>query len=203
MSVLPSKADIETPSRDVRFVARSGHSHCRKSAFIRSPRRLWRAAPGLRWLGRDYSRDLRTAEWGPTVILRGNNPQDRMSALGQKQTSRHLQPMSALPPKADIAEHARNVRVVPKADIRRLIRSPRRRRRQATCRVLQLRHCNNADAAHKTVQAGRSRCTSPIAILLPNGLTAEIFSPTPAAYSPPVRLPCLAFVLRLRRTPST
>ena len=26
-----------------------------------------------------------------------------MSALGQKQTSRHLQPMSALPPKADIA----------------------------------------------------------------------------------------------------
>src|SRR6516164_7590390 len=28
-----------------------------------------------------------------------------MSALGQKRTSRHLQPMSALPPKADIAEH--------------------------------------------------------------------------------------------------
>jgi len=25
-----------------------------------------------------------------------------MSALGQKQTSRHLQPMSALPPKADM-----------------------------------------------------------------------------------------------------
>ena len=28
-----------------------------------------------------------------------------MSALGQKQTSEHLQPMSALPPKADIALH--------------------------------------------------------------------------------------------------
>jgi hypothetical protein len=36
------------------------------------------------------------------VILRGNNPQDRMSALGQKQTFTYLWPMSALPPKADI-----------------------------------------------------------------------------------------------------
>ena len=51
---------------------------------------------------RDYSRDLRPAKWGSTVILRGNNPQDRMSALGQKQTFRNVQPMSALPPKADI-----------------------------------------------------------------------------------------------------
>jgi hypothetical protein len=40
-----------------------------------------------------------------------------MSALGQKQTSRHLQPMSALPPIADIAERDRNVCFVPKADI--------------------------------------------------------------------------------------
>src|SRR5215469_18687748 len=40
-----------------------------------------------------------------------------MSALGQKQTSRHLQPMSALPPKADIAKSDRHVRFVPKADI--------------------------------------------------------------------------------------
>ena len=30
----------------------------------------------------DYIKDLRPAEWGPTAILRGNNPQDRMSALG-------------------------------------------------------------------------------------------------------------------------
>src|SRR5262249_43657617 len=41
-----------------------------------------------------------------------------MSALGQKQTSRHLQPMSALPPKADIETQSRDVRFVPKADIR-------------------------------------------------------------------------------------
>ena len=43
-----------------------------------------------------------------------------MSALCQKQTSRHLQPLSALPPKADIAERDRNVRFVPKADIDRV-----------------------------------------------------------------------------------
>jgi hypothetical protein len=38
------------------------------------------------------------------VILRGNNPQDRMSALGQKQTLQCFLLMSALPPKADIAD---------------------------------------------------------------------------------------------------
>src|SRR5215469_15701151 len=39
-----------------------------------------------------------------------------MSALGQKQTSRHLQLMSALPPKADVAKLRCHVRFVPKAD---------------------------------------------------------------------------------------
>src|SRR5262249_37727301 len=33
-----------------------------------------------------------------------------MSAMGQKQTLRHLQPMSALPPKADIGRVCRDVR---------------------------------------------------------------------------------------------
>jgi hypothetical protein len=42
-----------------------------------------------------------------------------MSALGQKQTSAHVRVMSALPPKADIAEHRRHVRFVPQADIAR------------------------------------------------------------------------------------
>ena len=41
----------------------------------------------------DYIRDFRLAEWGPTVILRGNNRQDRMSALGQKQTSEWSAPL--------------------------------------------------------------------------------------------------------------
>src|SRR5262249_39653480 len=40
-----------------------------------------------------------------------------MTALGQERTSAHLRPMSALPPKADIAECDPHVRFVPKADI--------------------------------------------------------------------------------------
>jgi hypothetical protein len=41
-----------------------------------------------------------------------------MSALGQKWTFTHLRPMSALLPKADIAEGDWHVRFVPEADIR-------------------------------------------------------------------------------------
>ena len=40
-----------------------------------------------------------------------------MSALGQKRTLERLHMMSALPPKADIAEHRRDVRFVSKADL--------------------------------------------------------------------------------------
>src|SRR6516162_3072708 len=40
-----------------------------------------------------------------------------MSALGQKQTFRPFRPMSALPPKADVGTHSRDVCFVPKADI--------------------------------------------------------------------------------------
>ena len=42
----------------------------------------------------------------------------QMSALGQKQTLEGLSGMSALPPKADMRPTVRNVRLVPKADIR-------------------------------------------------------------------------------------
>jgi len=48
--------------------------------------------------------------------------------MGQKQTSLRFRAMSALPPKADIDQHGRDVRFVPKADIDRLIRSPGLRR---------------------------------------------------------------------------
>jgi hypothetical protein len=41
-----------------------------------------------------------------------------MSALGQERTLRHFLSMSALPPKADIETQSRDVRFVPKADIR-------------------------------------------------------------------------------------
>jgi hypothetical protein len=40
-----------------------------------------------------------------------------MSALGQKRTSQGISLMSALPPKADIAETDWHVRFVPKADM--------------------------------------------------------------------------------------
>jgi hypothetical protein len=40
-----------------------------------------------------------------------------MSALGQKRTLEHLRAMSALPPKADIAERDWNIRFVPKAEV--------------------------------------------------------------------------------------
>jgi hypothetical protein len=56
-------------------------------------------------------------KWGSMVILRGNNPEPPMSALGQKQTSRLVEGMSALPPKADIRRHDQHVRFVPKANI--------------------------------------------------------------------------------------
>src|SRR6516225_9503797 len=42
-----------------------------------------------------------------------------MAALGQKRTLGRLRAMSALPPKPDIGTHSRNVRFVPKADMRR------------------------------------------------------------------------------------
>jgi hypothetical protein len=43
-----------------------------------------------------------------------------MSALGQKRTLRLVRLMSALPLKADIAQHGGNVRLVPQADIQQL-----------------------------------------------------------------------------------
>ena len=43
-----------------------------------------------------------------------------MSALGQKQTSSNLRPMSALPPIADMCSAQANVRFVPIADIDKL-----------------------------------------------------------------------------------
>jgi hypothetical protein len=49
---------------------------------------------------------------GRRLILRDYDPQDRMSALGQKQTSDQRPSMSALPPKADIAGRQLDVRFV-------------------------------------------------------------------------------------------
>jgi len=45
------------------------------------------------------------------------HPEPLMSALGQKQTLGRVRLMSALPPKADMDRHGRDVRFVPIADI--------------------------------------------------------------------------------------
>jgi hypothetical protein len=50
---------------------------------------------------------LRLAKWVSGVSLHGSNPEPPMSALGQKQTLHQFSVMSALPPKADIADFER------------------------------------------------------------------------------------------------
>ena len=54
---------------------------------------------------------------GFRVKLHGSNFEPLMSALGHKRTSKHVRAMSALPPIADMVQHNRDVRFVPKADI--------------------------------------------------------------------------------------
>jgi hypothetical protein len=50
----------------------------------------------------NYSRELRTVEWGSGVSLHGSNPEPPMSALGHKRTFWPFIAMSTLPSKADI-----------------------------------------------------------------------------------------------------
>src|SRR6516225_1858057 len=81
--------------------AASGHVAAEPATtLMKSRRRI--AFPRLRTtlLRLDYSRVLRSAEWGSRVGLH----RLPMSALGQKQTFPNVRPMSALPPKADIRE---------------------------------------------------------------------------------------------------
>jgi hypothetical protein len=52
----------------------------------------------------DYIRDLRSAKWGPTVILQGNKSESPMSQLGQKRTLVGVCIMSALPQKRTLIE---------------------------------------------------------------------------------------------------
>src|SRR6516225_7053625 len=59
----------------------------------------------------------RSTNGGRSSKRRESRRSEEMSALGQKQTSGHVRVMSALPPKADIAEGNRDVRFVPKADM--------------------------------------------------------------------------------------
>ena len=54
---------------------------------------------------------------GFRVKLHGSNFEPLMSALGQKRTLEYVRAMSALPPKADIGTHSRDVCFVPKTTI--------------------------------------------------------------------------------------
>src|SRR5215469_9163227 len=104
--------------------AANGHAAAEPTIpLMKSRRRIAFPRLGLRRIGRDYSRDLRSTKWGSGIKLHSSNSEPPMSALGQKQTSRHLQPMSALPPKADIAKAIGHVRFVP---ISEQVQSPTR-----------------------------------------------------------------------------
>src|SRR5262249_61407286 len=70
-------------------------------------------------------REMSSADWAELE-------NQRMSALGQKQTFAPQKVMSALPPKADMCSATRHVRYGPKADIAALIQSLHRRVRVAT-----------------------------------------------------------------------
>src|SRR6516165_4077491 len=100
--------------------AASGQADAEPTMLMKSRRLIaFLEGWGLRRLQCDYSRDLRQAKWGSECKLHGSNYEPLMSALGQKQTSRHVCAMSALPPKADIDRACWDFRVVPIPDIRR------------------------------------------------------------------------------------
>ena len=112
-----------------------------------APDRCWRRPRGLDVLAiDDRARPLRARGSYEVIGIRNSDIGNRQFVLrresfqglspppddvrlGQKRTFSELCAMSALPPKADIAEQRRHVRFVPKADIGRLTRSPRRRPR--------------------------------------------------------------------------
>jgi hypothetical protein len=70
-----------------------------------------------------------------------------MSALGQKRTSRWLRVMSALPPKADIAERDPHVRFVPITDMAN----------EKSSALFHLHHATVVLHLHTAATDGRSR----------------------------------------------
>src|SRR5262249_38408026 len=92
--------------------AASGHPAAPPRSLISSRRLMVSPAPRTESLTKEYhifDRELRR-------LLDPSGP-PLMSALGHKRTLKRLHPMSALPPKADIADHDCYARFVPKADI--------------------------------------------------------------------------------------
>ena len=64
----------------------------------------------------DYSRDLRSAEWGSMINLRCKSLESPMSQVGQKQTFCHVRLESVLLPITDIRQMGRHVRSGPFPD---------------------------------------------------------------------------------------
>jgi hypothetical protein len=87
---------------------------------------FWRAiqdSPPARILNGNYS--IKMTPRSPKVSIGGIGLLAvSMCALGHKRTLKHFHPISALPPKADITGCDRDVRFVPKADIRCEFLSP-------------------------------------------------------------------------------
>src|SRR6516225_5821131 len=88
------RAAVDKPNHRHRRLLRTRRERPRRRCCtnerdeIASPHRL--PGPGIRRLGRDYSRDLGLAKWDSAVSLRDSNPEPLMSALGQKQTLRSI-----------------------------------------------------------------------------------------------------------------
>jgi hypothetical protein len=97
----PDRPDRHSPNKREKFTP----SHCLPQYA------------GLRLTTLRLQQGFWTGETTLAVSLHGTNPEPLMSALGQKQTLRHVRVMSALPPKADIRCRDRHVPFVPKADI--------------------------------------------------------------------------------------
>src|SRR5262249_311624 len=94
--------------------AASGHATLVLLKSLMNSRRLM-ASPAPR----TRSGIQKTSTFLDRELCRSSHPNRiaTMSALGQKQTSKQVHAMSALPPKADIAELEEHVRFLPKADI--------------------------------------------------------------------------------------
>jgi hypothetical protein len=109
-------------------------------------------------------RQVRLLETESVVSLHSSNLEPLMFALGQKRTSEHVQVMSALPPKADIAESDWHVRHVPKADISQVRVGPAYRR-GPDCLDWSPAHWRR-ESAMSDIAHGKSETQSPQAHLI-------------------------------------
>ena len=63
----------------------------------------------------ELQQGVATNGMGLGVCLHSSNHKLLMSASGQKQTLHHVRPMSPLPPKADMVQYDRDVRLAPES----------------------------------------------------------------------------------------